>query len=183
MISLGKMALVASAVVAVAFAIYGSSRWTDYVAYASAKESLGYVYSEKVSWLWAPYRGAGSAGYWIWAATVFAGWYALTRKAFRLIANYPVTACAATALCGICLPSLCGCWNVAGVLALACTTPVGALLAMCIKPYLVVFVVLHASAICNRFFERESHEISEVEIQPASSCGRACGSGKQHKGN
>jgi hypothetical protein len=160
----------------IAWAVYGAlTAWLgnmeDYAAYTGMGDRP-YVYSERVRWVFAPLAAPG--GFWAWVAVVTASGMYVMRRVVRAIPRYPVAGVAATVFTGIALISLFRCLNVAGLLAVLCLSPMGSVLAMCVKPYLCVFVVLHAAIIC---YERQPDQVSALEVQPAVSGGSSGDSG------
>ena len=69
----------------------------------------------------------------------------------RAVPRYPVLATCAAILAGGAGFVILRCGNIAGLLALACTTPLGSVVAGCFKPHLFAFSVVHAAGLCTRY--------------------------------
>lgn len=110
-----------------------------------------YVYSERLlpAFAWMrrlTYQQAFTVSY---VASVVSFWL-LMRRLFRCFSAYPVTVCVAAVVAGVAWIDVLRLQNIGGLLAFACLSPVGSLLAGCVKPYLLGFVVVHAAIACHR---------------------------------
>lgn len=75
--------------------------------------------------------------------------FLLVRRLFPSRNEHPVLSVVGAILLGGAAFIILRCGNVTGILALLVTNPLGSVLAMCVKPYLAVFVVVHAAGFCH----------------------------------
>lgn len=132
--------------------------------YVWSQEDGYYVYSERAAWAFGP---LGALPYWAalgaFCAATASAFVGLIRQLLGAYSRLPALVFIVTIGCGIVYPMLYRIQNITGLLALACVTPLGAILAMCVKPYLFPFVVLHAARACYAASSAASAGISELE--------------------
>jgi hypothetical protein len=136
---------------------------------ADGEKSEGfYVYSSKTTWLFKPLTwGNRAVSFAAYYAVLLAAYIGIINVCFRHFGRYPVACFAAAVATGAGLHSTLHYGNVAALLAFACLTPLGTLLAMCIKPYLGVFLLLHAAVYCARHNAPKPAGVHPVEGEPA----------------
>lgn len=122
-----------------------------------------WVYSPKVAVLFRPLK---EVPYVVAFGVVYGlnllGLAGLVSMLGRVRSSSPVLGWCATVGAGVVYLVVLRLGNVSGVLALACTTWWGTLLAGCVKPYLLALLPLHAAAACHGF---RSCRPSEVPLE------------------
>ena len=120
--------------------------FTDYTVFNGRGEEIGFIYSERTLpvWrLWAKLSYPTAL-----AVLVLGSAFGIAATGGRVLAargRYPRLVWFVALAVGIKASDTVQGGNISGLLAGLCLTPWGALLAGCIKPYLFVFVVLHAA--------------------------------------
>ena len=162
------------------FPVYYAAAFGDYYSGIGEHPRSPWVYSERLMPLLKPLKGLGyEVGFAIMyvanALALLGLWGALGYARRR----YPILGWSATVGAGIVWFVVLRLGNVLGVLAFACATPVGAVLAACVKPYLVSFVLLHAAAICYGISLQQPVSLRVA----AKHCllGYGLGSGRKHQ--
>jgi len=95
---------------------------------------------------------------------------------------YPRVALVAKILAGGSLFVILRCGNIGGILAFLCISPVGAVLAGCVKPYLFSFVVLHAAGFCYKYSKGRALEVFGCQGQRDLHCPRPGYNGQGNQG-
>jgi hypothetical protein len=110
-----------------------------------------YVYSHKTAPIFGPLsRLPYPLAFGVFYVATWASLIALYRRLGSRLRAFPVLGASCAIIGGGAAFIILRCGNVTGMLAILVTTPVGAVLAMCVKPYLGAFVLLHAAIICAR---------------------------------
>lgn len=111
----------------------------------------GWVYNDKTAVVFSPFKAVSyEVAYGIMYAISLASLFLVWRRMRHLRRRYPAVGWLATVAFGFMGAIVIRLGNIDLVLALAVTTPLGAVLAGCIKPYLLLFVLLHAAIHCHK---------------------------------
>ena len=100
--------------------------------------TYGWIYNNAFAYLFFPLSILPyDISYLVWYGILVLSWYNIVKRlgiVFTFLSVYPALLALETS-------------NVTLVLAALCLNPIGAILAACIKPYLGIFVLLHAACI------------------------------------
>jgi hypothetical protein len=162
-------AVIAIAAFPGALAITLSNGYDFPVYYAAGRGIIrsNYVYSERIAPIFKPLSALPyPVALAIFASATTAAYIGLASRTLRSTRKYPVLGVVCLGCIGLAALYSFRFQNIGPLLAFACLSPMGAVLAMCIKPHLCVFVVLHAAIACSQRRSRTSLELSSVEVQP-----------------
>jgi len=138
--------------------------------YQAAKgvSDYGWFYNDKILYLFKPFTLVTvEQAFLFWYALCVFAWVKLCERASAAgipfivaatLSAYPMARCLEV---GNCTP----------LLALACTTPLGSILAGCVKPYCFAFVLVHAALYWRRQTVREAvHPSEHLVPRSAADC-------------
>jgi hypothetical protein len=125
-----------------------------------------FVYNDKVAVAFRPLaRLPLPVAFGVFYAATVAGYCALVRRACHGSGVRRALLVAGVIVSGLAMLVVLRCGNVAGLLAFACATPLGSVLAGCCKPCLFAFTVVHAACFCARHSARASGKVPAREGQ------------------
>jgi hypothetical protein len=96
--------------------------------------------------------------------TAVVSFWLLMRRLLQRLSEIPCTVICVAVVSGVAWIDVLRLGNMGGLLAFAVTTPLGAVLAMLYKPYLVVFVVLHAATFAVRSSAKGANMEDQLSI-------------------